>query len=278
MISSPSLTLQAAVSEIKNFSPDISCAFIFRKGGEIIAQDDTTRQETIMSAIKVFNKMIKHMDAVGGLESLTVTGEKSQICFTACMADYYLVTVSSKSADEKVVYALNRVLIPTIIKLLSQQRENRETQPAEKPQPEKPKTGKKAAKAEQAKPKAEPETVKQTIQAPKEEVPAAIIDSEPLLPKPPVHQLMVEKLSGLFVTPDTVRIDSEVLASWSDLYEGKIIERVSIENLKLKTVKCRFKPIKEENHTKGIIQVPERIMSILEVSKGELVMVKPVIN
>jgi len=271
MIPTDSFTLQVAVNEIKNISPDVSSAFIFKKDGEIIAQDDTTRQETILSAIKVFNEMVQRMDTVGGLESLTVKGSNNEVCFTPCINDLYLVTVSSKIADEKIIFAINRVLVPTLVKLLNQLAENSETQLSlEKPQPKEPKPSKKETEKKTSKHKTHTETVEQ---------PAVIIDSEPYLPEPPVHQLMVEKLGGLLVPSDIVRIDSEVLASWSELYEGKTIYGVSIETLKLKTTKCKFKPIKEtKKPTKGIIQVPEKIMLTLEASKGELVMVKPIIT
>jgi hypothetical protein len=268
MIPNYLFTLQSTVNEIKNISPNTSSVFIFKKDGEIIAQDETTQPKTIRDSIKIFNEMTKRMDAVGGIENLIIKGSNSQICFTPCTNDLYLVTVSSKTAEEKTVYAINRVLVPTIIKLLSQLGEKNEALLTfEKPQSEKIKESKKA------------ETVSQAVQAPKEAQPEIIVDAEPYLPEPPVHQLMVEKLGGLLAPSDTVRIDSEVLAGWSELYEGKVIEKVNIETLKLKSTQCKFKPIKEtKNPTKGIIQVPDKIMLTLEVSKGELVMVKPVID
>jgi len=96
---------------------------------------------------------------------------------------------------------------------------------------------------------------------------------EPILPTAPVHQFMVEKIGGLLVPSDTIRIDGDVLANWDKLYEGKLIEYVIIETLKMKTLKCKFKPIKEKNTTKGIVQFPEKILQTLDVSKGELVMI-----
>jgi len=45
------------------------------------------------------------------------------------------------------------------------------------------------------------------------------------------------------------------------------------------TMRCKFKPIKDSKHEgKGIIQVPLKTQMILQTSKGELVMVKPVIE
>ena len=90
---------------------------------------------------------------------------------------------------------------------------------------------------------------------------------------------MVEKIGGLLVPADTVRIDADVIAKWSDLYDGKQITMVNIEALDGKTTNCKFKPIKEaKTNAKGIIQIPEKILQTLQTEKGKLVMVKPVIE
>jgi len=108
---------------------------------------------------------------------------------------------------------------------------------------------------------------------------SASFSSEPLLPEPPVNQFMIEKIGGLLVSADTVRVDSEVIAKWNDLYGDKQITQVHIETLEGKTTTCKFKPIKEKNcNAKGIIQIPEKILQALQTSKGKLVMVKPVIT
>ncbi len=102
---------------------------------------------------------------------------------------------------------------------------------------------------------------------------------EPVLPKTPINQFMVEKISGILVPVDTVRIDGEVIAGWSDLYEGKQFTMVIIEALDGKKTTCKFKAIKEtKNSAKGIIQIPEKILQTLQTEKGKLVMVKPVIE
>ena len=102
---------------------------------------------------------------------------------------------------------------------------------------------------------------------------------EPFLPKPPVNQFMVEKIGGILVQGDTVRIDSGIITKWSDLYDGKKITMVDIEALDGKKTTCKFKAIKEvKANTKGIIQIPEKILQTLQTEKGKLVMVKPVIE
>ena len=83
---------------------------------------------------------------------------------------------------------------------------------------------------------------------------------------------MVEKIVGLLVPTDTVRIDGEVMAKWSDLYGGKQILMVNIEALDGKKTTCKVKPIKEaKNNFKGAIQIPEKILQNLQTEKGKLV-------
>jgi hypothetical protein len=104
------------------------------------------------------------------------------------------------------------------------------------------------------------------------------VTSEPIFPKPPVNQFMVEKLGRLLVASDTVRVDKDVVAEWRDLYGDKEITQVNVETLEGKAVICKFKPMKKaDGNAKGIIKIPERILEILETSEGKLVMVKPVI-
>ena len=90
---------------------------------------------------------------------------------------------------------------------------------------------------------------------------------------------MVEKIGGMLVPADTVRIDADVIAKWIDLYDGKQITMVNIEALDGKKTICKFKAIKEaKTSAKGIIQIPEKILQTLQTEKGKLVMVKPVIE
>lgn len=105
------------------------------------------------------------------------------------------------------------------------------------------------------------------------------MEPEPLLPEPPVNQLIVENLGGLLVPSDTVRIDSAILSQWESLYQDIKIEEVEIETFGGKTVRCKVKPIKDSKYEgKGIIQIPEKLQITLEIKKGELVKAKPIIE
>ena len=261
--------LQTIICEFKNISPEITKSFIFNKDGEILASDEATTEEQSKKLIAAFNNVAEHAQVIGGVETLTIQGADRQLNIIVTN-NRYLTTVCSRTADEKIIKSLTRVIVPTVLGLM----DNAVPEITSEVLPE------------AVEPEAEPI---QDIEEPTEEeandlknrTPEAAVpfSSAPSLPEPPVNQLMVEKVGGLLVPSDTVRLDGEVLAKWSDLYDDKQITEVHIETLEGKTTCCKFKPIKEsENNANGIIQIPEKILQTLQTSKGKLVIVKPVIT
>ena len=127
--------------------------------------------------------------------------------------------------------------------------------------------------------------LQEPIVKPQESIPAELVSEEPYtfsteppLPEPPVTQLMIEKIVGLLVSSDMVRVNSDVIAKWNNLYDNKKITEVHIETLEGKKLNCKFKAVKEaKGNSRGVIQMPEKILQTLHTSKGNLVMVKPVI-
>jgi hypothetical protein len=106
---------------------------------------------------------------------------------------------------------------------------------------------------------------------------------ELFLPDSPISQLIVENLSRfrrLRGGPEMVRFESALTERWKDFYGDKTIEEVIIEDTKRgKKVRSKFKittNLKFEG--KGIIQMPESLQEKLEVKKGSLVLVKPVVE
>jgi hypothetical protein len=76
-----------------------------------------------------------------------------------------------------------------------------------------------------------------------------------------------------------VRIDNELLSQWEKFSEDTKIEKVELETFGGKTTQCKVKPIKDSKYEgKGIIRTPEKIQLNLEIKKGELVRVKPVVD
>jgi len=289
--------LKSTLEEIRDACPDVSSTFIF-KDGQILAKDETTNEETVNSTITAFNAMAERADVIGSLETVTVQGANGQVKI-ACMNDFYLTTVSSKDADEKYVNTLTQVLVPIVIKLVEKihpasaddetftvepepaEEELVEEEAAEEEFAEDEVTDEVADSAEdeaydsdEAETATEPTDEQETLE--EEEIPE--VDDELLLPEPPVTQLIVENLGGLLVPSDTVRVDKALIAEWNEIYAGKKLEEVDIETRNGKTTRCKFKPIKDSKHEgKGIVRIPEKIQVTLETTKGELVMVKPVV-
>jgi predicted regulator of Ras-like GTPase activity (Roadblock/LC7/MglB family) len=257
-----SFALKNTLNEIRNVCPDITHTFMFTEDGEIIAADESTPEKTIIQVIDAFDGILERADKIGGVEGITLEGSKGRVNVN-CVKDMYFATVTSKKADINYVNTVTRVLIPTVLRLL----EKICPTPLKNPPP----------------PKIEPEIpmVKELPQPAEEEEPKEKppMETEPLLPEPPVNQLIVENLGGLLVPSDTVRIDSEILSQWEKLYEDKKIEEVEIETFDGKTTRCKVKPIKDSKYEgKGVIQMPEKVQLSLEIKKGELVRAKPIIQ
>jgi hypothetical protein len=272
-----SFALKSTLQEIQNICPDISTSFIF-KDGKIIAKDDTTSEKDINHTIDAFDAITEKADIIGGLEGVTIQSANGRVNI-ACMSDFYLTTVSSKEADEKYVSTLTRVLIPIVVRLMDKIHpalpDDQTFKPVE-PEPVEDEVAEEIDEESESKQPAEEETAPTEDE---EERSAPEVDPEPILPDAPVTQLIVENIGGLLVPSDTVRIDNEIITQWSDLYGDKKLREVNLETLSGKTTRCKFKPIKSSKQSgKGVIGIPEKIQLTLEISKGELVMVKPIIE
>lgn len=103
--------------------------------------------------------------------------------------------------------------------------------------------------------------------------------SERIRPEPQASQFIVENIGGLFSPSDVVRVDNHTISQWTMQYETEKIEEVTIEPFGGKSMQCKLRPMKDSKYEdKGIIQIPEKIQHMLDVKKGELVRVKPVIE
>jgi predicted regulator of Ras-like GTPase activity (Roadblock/LC7/MglB family) len=254
--------LKNMLSEIKNSYPTISHALVL-KDAEAVAVDENTDDDTTQSAINAIEALIEHANTIGDMENATIHSTNGKISITH-INDFYLASVFSKETDEKQVNTLTQSLLSIVLKLVAKIHPasiNESTFTMEKTEPP------------------ENNITKLHEKELPQEATSTVIESEPILPKPPVNQFIVETLSGLLAPSDTVRIDNAVLAEWKNLYANKKIETVELETLTGKTTRCKYKPIKgSKQEGKGTIQIPEKIQLALQTTKGELVTVKPVIE
>jgi len=259
-----SFALKNALNEIRNVCPDITNTFMFREDGEIVVGDENTSEKTMVHVVDAFDGILEKVDAIGGVECISLEGSNGRVN-VSCVNDIYLVIVTSKKADMNYVNTVTRVLIPTVLKLLK-------------------KICPTPLKSNPPPPEREHESltkhVEETVtEEPKETVRPKMEPELNALPESPINQLIVENLGGLLVPSDTVRIDSEILSKWEELYEGKKIEEVEIETFDGKSIRCKVKTIKDSKYEgKGIIQMPEKVQLALEIKKGELVRAKPLVE
>jgi hypothetical protein len=284
--------LESALDEIQNACPDVISYFTF-KDRKVLSRDQNTKLETASQAVDAFDAMVERADPIGDLETITIKSTNGKVNIVA-FEDFHLATVSSKEADEKYINTLTRVLIPIVIKLsekIQPASPDKETIAIEQPEsePEEDDTyeaseenltteeTEEANNENQEDHSYEEETATPEIEEPERAEPE--IEDEPMLPEPPVTQLIVENLGGLLVPSDIVRVDQEVITRWSELYGDNKIKEVEVEALNGKTTRCKFKKIKKSKDTgKGIIKIPEKIQLTLETQLGELVTIKPIIE
>jgi hypothetical protein len=265
--------LKNALAEIKNTCPDVSNTFIFTNNGELLAKDEDTEEKTAVRAADALESVFKRTDVIGGFESAFFYNPTNQMSVFR-LNDYYLTVVSSEAPDKKDSANLARILIPTILGLTEKIRDFSQKKAIKiRTNEDKPSQVKKAIRELTGEKTTPLETEHSDEQLETEAEP------EPFLPDPPVTQFMVENVGGLLAPSDTVRIDNAVMQQWKDLYGEKTINEVDIETLNGQTIRCKFKAIKDSKHDgRGIIQLPQKIQHLLQISKGELVVVKPAIK
>ncbi|MGC8939403.1 MAG: hypothetical protein ACP5IM_02475 [Candidatus Bathyarchaeia archaeon] len=280
-----SFALKTALDEIRNLCPDVTGAFIFREDGKVIAGDGALADKVMVRVVDAFNGIFEKANAIGGVNAINIEGLDGRVSVSH-VNDVYMVIATSKKADVNYVGTVTRVLIPTVLRLLdkicptplkSKSAIENVALEVEEPLPElveKPLN--ESALAGEAEVKEEAVEVEAKTEKKVEE---AAVEPKTFSAEPPINQLIVENLGGLLVPSNTVRIDHAVLKQWSELYEGIDIKEVEIETFGGNSVRCKVKPIKDSKYDgKGVIQMPEKVQSNLEVKKGELVRVKPVVE
>lgn len=264
-----SFALRNTLNEITNACPDIQSIFLFKEDGDIISGEEKAQEEAAVHTVDALDDVLEKAETLGGVQSIILEGNRGTVNVSR-IKDFYLVTVVPEKADLKYINTLTGVLVPTVLKLLEKINPalNRDT-PSE-PENEEP-TVELDIKPIQ-------ESAEETVEKHEEH---KVVEASPesILPEPQVNQFIVENVGGLFASSDTVRIDGDTMSQWTELYEDKKIEEVTIETFGGKSTRCKLKSIKDSKYEgKGIIQIPEKLQQSLEIRKGELVRVKPIIE
>jgi len=267
-----SFALKNVLNEIHNICPDIKSVFMFREDGKIVAGDNSTAENTVVRVIDAFDGVFEKADALGGVESINLDSSRGRLS-VSCLNDLYLVTVATRKADMNYVNTVTRVLIPTVLKLIEK------ISPAPpNSNPSEPEMEPEISMERRSEEPLQPYTEETAEKRPPEPMQTEM-KTDAMLPEPPVNQFIVENIGGLLVPSDTVRIDDETISQWNELYPDRKIIDVEIETFGGKMTRCKIKPIKESKYEgKGLIQMPDKIQFSLDIKKGELVRVRPVVE
>ena len=233
-----SFALKNTLSEIQKICPDIKNTFMFRENGDIIAGNENTPEQTIVSVIDTFDGVLEKAEAIGSVESITFEGSNGRVNVSS-MNGLYLVTVTSRKADLNYVSTVSNVLIPTILKLLEK------IDPTSiKNNPPRLVIEHEQSFQKMGKPSEEPaeEYLPSNL---KRHLQPVEVKPEPFASEPPTSQFIVENIGGLLVPSDIVRIDNESLSQWAELYDDKAIEEVEVETFCGKSIQCKVRPLKD---------------------------------
>ena len=262
--------LKNALTEIRNVCSDVQTSFLFDKEATLVAGDSETPEATLSRVVTSLEGVLNKAETLGGLNSVVIEGSKGSI-HISCVDDMYLTMVASKGADMRYLETVARVLIPTVIKLL----DSLDPTPLRHSPP--PHSLKSEAKEEL---KIDDEGELQEEADAEEQETKEVDKEEPMPPiELPSNQLIVESFGGLLVRSDTVQISDEIMSQWEELLDGKDVEIVEVESFNGKTSQCKVKALDDSKlENKAVIRIPEKLCQTLDIKKGELVRVKPVIS
>jgi predicted regulator of Ras-like GTPase activity (Roadblock/LC7/MglB family) len=269
--------LKNALTEIRNVCPDVQTSFLFDKEATLVAGDSETPETTLGRVVESLEGILNKSEALGGLNSIVIEGSKGSVHITR-VDDLYLTMVASKDADMRYLETVARVLIPTVMKLL----DSLSPTPLRHPPPSYPLS--KPEVKDELKVDDEDEDNErdnQSEEADVEEREVKELERNGQLPllDLPSNQLIVESFGGLLVRSDTVQISNEIMSQWEDLLEGKKIENVEIESFNGKASQCKVKALDDSKlENKAVIRIPEKLCQALDIKKGELVRVKPIVS
>lgn len=231
------IALKTAITQIQKAYPDITHSFIFNQHENIISGEQEADEKTLNNVLDSFENLKQKVESIGNIKSFHIAGKKGNLAMSK-INDMYLVLSTTKNADKAQIYSITHIIIPTILKTM------------------------------------------ETIESPH-------------LPPPSSTQkkLVVDTLTGFFAG-DSVQIDTEILNEWTQKNDPRAriraaitgepevqeeISQVHIETYSGNTKVCKVKEVNDQNvKGKNMIKIPEKVAKSLEITKGDMVIVKPI--
>jgi predicted regulator of Ras-like GTPase activity (Roadblock/LC7/MglB family) len=292
------VALRNALIGIKDAMADLNWSFILMSDGTIVRGDDSPVDPAIAKAASSFQTLAEKATVIGDLDNMLLNGEKSKV-YVSSVNDMYLVAGLTKNADLVYFRTITRAVLPTVLKVL----ESVTTSIANAPTPQKPTPIMPLSPARTPEPtltkravtelpiEQEQEEAESFPEAEQNEENEEVTELEPELQIPekeetpkrpqeiPSQQLIVDRFSGFMVKTDTVQLDAEILKRWSEDLDVESVSEVDVETFSGRTVRCKTKIINDPKlEGRGLIRIPEKTCQTLDVRRGELVRVRPVIS
>lgn len=293
------VALRNALIGIKDAMADLNWSFILMNDGTVITGDASSVDPAIAKAASSFQTLAEKATAIGDLDNMLLNGEKCKV-YVSSVEDMYLVAGLTKNADLVYFRTITRAVLPTVLKVLDSVTTSLTTAPTPlKPTPimpiSPPRTSApifaKQTMPEPAVEEEQAEETEQTHEVEHTEEPEEATELEPELQIPeredaakqpqeiPSQQLIVDRFSGFMVKTDTVQLDAEILKRWSEELDVENVGEVDVETFSGRTVRCKTKVINDPKlEGRGLIRIPEKTCQTLDVRRGELVRVRPVIQ
>jgi len=292
--------LKTALFEIKNVCPDVNHAFILMENGTVVAADDQPLDPSLEKAVGSIQDLAEKSASIGGLGEFVIDAEKGKV-YVSQVNGMYSILALSKRVDLPFLRTITNIVLPTVLKVLHGI-DNPETS-ISTPLKSAPIVPFSVLKQASSEPQVNEEEIEESFEKPEKlekddeiEKPESVEDLKietetkkadeaeetetetPEVAELPSQQLIVDKFGGLMVRSDTVQVDFEILDRWASTLNVEEIREVDVETFRGKTTRCKAKVINDEKlQGRGIIRIPEKACDALELKRGELVRVKPVI-
>jgi len=231
------IALSNALTEIQTTYPDINHSFIFAHDNTIVYQDPKIDQRTMNRIMTSFEEIKEKTKTIGNIQNFQINTKTGDFTLFT-VKDMYIVFETPENADKNQIYAIKKVILPTILKVVDAITSS-----------------------------------------------AAVVAENHLQTETLHNELTVDMLRGFFAG-DSVQIDMETLielAKIDDHNKGhedilENINYVEIETFHGNSMQCKVKEISDPNFKgKNLVRIPEKICRTLEIHKGDLVKVKPLL-
>jgi predicted regulator of Ras-like GTPase activity (Roadblock/LC7/MglB family) len=95
-----SCAFKSVVNEVKNSNPQVLSMFVFDNEGQLLAQDDSAKEQTIQEVMSASTAIIDNSVSIGNLECISVSASSNQVSLI-CAGNFCFMTVYQKGGDEK---------------------------------------------------------------------------------------------------------------------------------------------------------------------------------